>query len=505
MKDNKKITTQIILVIAILIVINALSDSLFFRLDFTADKRYTLSKATKNILRSLDEPVTVTAYFTEDLPPDIATTRRDFKDLLVEYASVSKGMVLYEFINPNEDQEAEQKAYQSGIQPVIVSSREKDEAVQKKVFLGAKVQKGEKTEIIPFMQPGAAMEYALSTAIKKISVTDKPVVGFIRGHGEPSLAAMGQVMEQLSVLYDVEEVNLNDSLPRLDKYITVVIVGPKDTVPDHHLQLFDSYLAQGGNLMIAMDRVEGDLSSVRGVSLETGMAPWLNEKGINVENNFVVDANCGSVGVQQRQGMFNFTTNVKFPYLPLIVNFADHPITGGLEQVIFPFASSISYTGDTANMFLPIATTSEKSGTQTPPVYFDVNKKWNDNDFPLSELPVGVIVEGTLAGNATSSMVVFSDGEFPVNGEGRNARQISPDNVNLFVNSVDWLSDDTGLIDLRTKGVTSRPLDQVEEGKKAFLKWFNFLLPILLILGYGIIRAQRRRAIRVKRMEKGYI
>ncbi len=74
-----------------------------------------------------------------------------------------------------------------------------------------------------------------------------------------------------------------------------------------------------------------------------------------------------------------------------------------------------------------------------------------------------------------------------------------------MVNSIDFLSDDTGLIDLRTKGVTSRPLDQVEDGKKAFLKWLNFLLPIVLILVYGIFRMQQKRNLRVKRMEQGYV
>ncbi|MCK9205512.1 MAG: ABC transporter, partial [Salinivirgaceae bacterium] len=63
----------------------------------------------------------------------------------------------------------------------------------------------------------------------------------------------------------------------------------------------------------------------------------------------------------------------------------------------------------------------------------------------------------------------------------------------------------TGLIDLRTKGVTSRPLDQLEDGRKAFLKWFNFLMPIVLILILGIIRSQQQRNLRMRRMEEGYV
>ena len=504
MKNRKSITTQILLIIAVLVVINILSERFFFRLDFTEDGRYTLSKATKDILKQLEEPVTVTAYFTEELPPDLSVTRNDFKDLLVEYANISKGKVLYEFIDPNKDPATEQKAFQAGVQPVLVSTREKDESTQKKVFMGALVQLGNDKEVIPFMQPGAAMEYSLSTSIKKLSVANKPQIGLLQGHGEPGVASMSQVMQSLAVLYQAVPVYLKDG-DNLNQYKTIVIISPKDTIPSGHFQLLDNYLAQGGNLVIAMDRVDGDFSTVQGKSVETGLERWLSEKGMVVENNFVVDANCGSVGVQQRQGVFNFTTNVKFPFLPIINSFEVHPITKGLEQVLLPFASSITYTGDASKIFIPLAKSSDKSGTLSPPLYFDVNKKWNDADFPLSKLTVGALLTGNLSGSAESNIVVYSDGQFCINGEGQQAQQLSPDNISLMVNSIDFLSDDTGLIDLRTKGVTSRPLDQIEDGKKAFLKWLNFLLPIILILIYGIFRMQQKRNLRVKRMEQGYI
>ena len=94
-----------------------------------------------------------------------------------------------------------------------------------------------------------------------------------------------------------------------------------------------------------------------------------------------------------------------------------------------------------------------------------------------------------------------------MNGEGQQQQQqqINPDNVNLMVNSIDWLSDETGLIDLRSKGAKLRPLDQIEDGKKTFLKYLNFLLPILIIVGYGIYRMNRNRNIRLKRMEAHYV
>jgi len=503
MKNKKSIFTQILLIVAVLAVLNFLSDMFFFRLDFTADQRYTLSNATKDILRSLDEPVTVTAYFTEDLPPDYLASRQDFKDLLTEYANVSRGKVLYEFLDPGKDQAMEQKAVSQGIYPMQMNMREKDEVVLKKIYMGAIVQMGDKSEPIPAIQPGAAMEYDLSTAIKKLSVKSKPVIGLLQGHGEPGPGAMVQAMQAMDVLYTVEPVDLNRPDVHLKKYKTLAIIAPKDTIPPQNLALLDNYLANGGNLFIAMDRVKGDFTTVQGTAIETGLEKWLADKGLVVENNFVVDANCGSVSV--RQGNFPIPVQVPFPYLPKIQTFADHPITAGLEQVMMQFASSITYTGDTANMYEPIAFSSDKSGTVAAPMYFEVNKRWGDKDFPLSKITVGAVLRGHLAGDAVSSIVLISDGQFPVNGEGQRPQQLPADNINLMVNSIDWLSDDTGLIELRTKGVTSRPLDPVDEAKKAFLKWLNFLLPIILILIYGIFRMQRRRNLRVKRMEQGYI
>ena len=501
----KKITQYLLIVAAIVLLVNILSDSFFVRLDLTQDNRYTLSKATKNLLRNLEEPVTVTAYFSKDVPAQMAKTKRDFKELLVEYHNLSKGMVVYEFLNPGASDEEEQKAMSAGIQPVIATIREKNEAKQQKVYLGAAVSIGDEIEIIPFMQPGAAMEYALSSAIKKISVTDKPVVGFIQGHGEHSLGAMPQALDALRVMYEVEPVFQSDTVNQLLRFETVVLLAPKDTISPIHLMQLDEFLGRGGNLLVGINRVEGELSTARGYSVETGLESWLMSKGVVVENNFIIDNNAVNINVRQQQGIFTFNTAVKFPYIPIIKTFADHPITGGLEAVVLQFASTVSYTGDTTRTFTPLLMSSEMSATLPSPVYFDVSKQWSQMDFPMNNLVAGGVLKGPLTGGVESQLIVFGDGDFPVNGEGEQARQQNPDNVSLLVNSIDFLSDDTGLIELRTKGVTNRPLDEIEESKKSFLKWFNFLLPLLLVLVYGIFRLQSNRNLRNKRMEEGYV
>ncbi len=501
MKQNLYLTT--VLVIAILLVVNLLANEFHLRFDLTDEKQYTLSEATRDILKNLEEPVTVKAYFSEDLPPNVIKARQDFQEMLIEYASLSNGMLLYEFINPNENEANEQDALSHGIQPVLINVREKDQVKQQKAFLGATVALDDRSDVIPLIQPGTAMEYALSTAIKKISVKDKPTIGFLQGNGEPPLNELSQLQNQLAVLYNIVEVRL-DAEEVSDNIKTLVIIRPTDSISYPELNRIDNFLSRGGHVAIAMNRVAGDLQNASGTSLNTGLENWLQQKGIVVENNFVVDANCGAVTVQQQQGFFTMQTNVSFPFLPRISNFPDHEITKGLENVLFEFASSIRYSGDSTKRFTPIVQTSEKSNTLGAPQFFNIQKQWTDADFPLHHLTIGATIEGNLAGNTPSKMVVIADGDFVVSGSPQRPRQLQPDNVSLMANSIDWLSDDTGLIALRTKGVTSRPIDELEDSTKTILKYANFLAPLLLVMGYGLIRMQRNRMTRLKRMSENY-
>lgn len=500
MITKKKIQTSVLLVAGILILANILSDRLFFRLDFTADQRYSLSDATKNILSELNDPVTVKAYFSDNMPPDIARVRQDFRDLLTEYSNYSGGQIVYEFINPNEDQQTEMDAQQNGIRPIMINVRERDQMKQQRAYLGAVIQMGELTEVIPFVQPGSAMEYALSTSIKKISVTDKPKVAFLTGNGEPTIGAMMQLMQQLEVLYEVDTVSVDTTGNLPSGFSTLAIIAPQDSVDQYVFNAIDRFMQNGGKIVLALNAVEGNMQNAMGEVKSTGFEEWLKKKGVEIEHDFIVDANCASVSVRQQQGPFVINTPMSFPYLPILTNFAEHPITEGLEQVILPFASSLKINPpDTSVKITPIAFTSEKAGVQTAPVYFDINKNWGETDFTLSSLPVAVTVEGKIANGHESKMVVFSDGDFAVNGEGQGAQQLQPDNVNLLSNAIDWLTDDTGLIALRTKGVTARPIDpDLEDGTKSFIKYLNFLLPIILIIAYGIYRFQLKRNLQNK-------
>ena len=499
---TSNISITIVLFIAIVVLVNFLSEQFFFRLDLTEDRQYTMSKATKDILKDLDEPITVKAYFSKDIPAQLIKTKNDFQEMLIEYGKLSKQMVVFEFISPNEDEETEQEAMQNGIQPVMINVREKDQMKQQRAYMGAVLSLGDRKEIIPVVEPGLAMEYTLSSAIKKLAVVNKPVIGLLQGHGEAGMNQLIQAREEIDVLYSLENVTITDSTS-IPAYIhSLAIIRPMDTIPPMVFNQLDDFLSRGGNLFIAFNRVSGDLQNRYGSTVYTGLEEWLGTKGLVVNENFLIDMQCVSATMQQQIGNAIQISSVAIPYVPRISNFSDHPATQGIEEVILQFTSTMDFMGDTSIAYTPLLRSSEYSGTQPSPQYFNFQRRWMQRDFPLGPQVLGAALEGPLSGNMSSRMVVIADGDFPIN-EGR--QQINPDNVSLMVNSIDWLSDDTGLIELRTKGVSSRPIKQMEDSKRSFIKWLNFLLPIVLVMIYGLVRLQLRKNQRIKRMEASYV
>ncbi len=504
---------RILLITGIVILLNIVMSRFFFRLDFTADQRYTLSNATEDILNDLDKTVTVNAYFSENLPSQLQKNARDFRDMLTEYANESGGNVVYEFINPNESPEIEQQAIRDGILQQRVTVREKDQAKQQLIFMGAKIQYDGQEEIIPFIDPQKSSEYELSSKIKKLTAKNKPKIGFVSGHGEATTDNIVQAKSDLEILFELQNTTLLDS-NLVAQFKTLVIAAPTDSFSNEELANLDRFVASGKGLLVAMNRGEANMQTVSGESVTTGLEAWLAGKGLQIGEDFVKDKKCGSIQVQRQQqtpfGMLPVITNIKFPYMPIISQFADHPVSKGIEQMIFPFASSISYNGsNSAVKYEPIAFTSKQSGRVPLPFSFqaDVEKELHEYDFPESNLVVGATLEGPIASDVSAKMVVFSDGDFAVNGKaGEQMQRLPEDNINLFLNAVNWLSDDTGLNDLRTKSVSSRPIKKEFETdtQQQIYKWLSYLSPILIVLIYGFIRSFLRRSKRKKWANERY-
>ena len=494
----------VVLLVGVIVLVNAVGQKFKFRLDLTSDDRYTLSPATRDLLRDLPEAVTVTAYFTEDLPPQFATARQEFKDLLVEYSQRSNGNVAFEFIDPAKNDTLKQAAERNGIRPLVMNVQGKNKAEQLLAYMGAVVKMGDRRAVIPVVQPGTALEWTLSSNIKQVSVTDKPTIGLVQGHGEVAMGGIAQALQGLNVLYNVEPVTFWDTLPVHARFSSLLFIAPSDTIKPEHLHWLDEFLASGRGVVIALNSVHSDLGqSPIAEARSSDMSRWLASHGVQVQPTIITDAQCGQVQVMQQRGMFTMQIPISFPYFPLIQGpgFGDHPVSSGLEAVVMQFASPMTYAGDSSVTWTPVLMTSAKSNALPSPAYIDVQKQWTDADFPMGPQTIGAALEGRFTpGAKPARLVVFSNGTFSVGEEGQQRQQLNPDNVNLLVNAVDWISDETGLIELRNKGVNYRPIEELTEGEQSSIKWINLLLPLALAVLYGLLRAQWRKRQRLQRM-----
>jgi gliding-associated putative ABC transporter substrate-binding component GldG len=507
MRSRTQLFRNTLLLIAALVLVNLIGQRFKFRFDLTADKRFSLSPATINLLSGLPEAVTVSAYFTEKMPPDLAIARQDFKDLLVEYATRSNGNLVFEFIDPNSADSLKLKAQQEGIQPLLATTREKDRAENLEVYMGCVVRMGERKTVVPAIQQGSALEWAVSSAIKEVSILEKPVVGLVQGHGETSLQELNQLVQSLSVMYSVQPTAIYDSVPIHERFQALVFINPIDSIPPMQLDRLHDFLARGKGAVFAYESVRSDLGSSPVAEMRyTGLEPWLEQHGLRIDQRIVVDQRCNQVQVMQQMGQFTMPVPIAFHYFPVLNGFAEHPVSQGLDVVVFQFCSPILPSlRDSTLRFTPFLFTSERSGAVASPQIIELRKQWTEADFPLGPQTVGAEVAGAFGNGPEGRLVLFTNGGFCNSGSSDRPMQMNPGNLNLMVNAVDRASGQNDLLGLRGKEINYRPIDELSDGARAAFKWMNLLLPVVVAVAYGLGRRAWRRAQRRKRMAADHV
>jgi ABC-type uncharacterized transport system involved in gliding motility auxiliary subunit len=372
--------------------------------------------------------------------------------------------------------------------------------------MGFVVRMADRMATVPFVQPGSALEWELSSAIHQVSLVDKPVVGLIQGHGEPTKAAIPQLEQAMSALYGLEPMALFGNVPVHTRFSALLWVEPTDSLPADQLAQLDAYLERGGGLILASSRAVTDLSSTAEVTpRRPELARWLERHGVQLEPGITVDASCGQVQMMQQRGMFQVQVPMPFPYFPLITSFGRHPVASGLEAVLFQFTSPLTFIGDTSTTtFTPVLRSSAKSAVLVLPRTIDIQKQWTDMDFLMGDQVLGAALEERGEG-PRRRMVVFGNGSFMLNGTGPQQSQVNPANLNLVVNALDWITDSTGLIELRNKGVGFRPLEETTDEIRSMIKWTMLLLPVLFVLAHGMVRSRWRKRQRTQRMRPGHV
>lgn len=510
----------VLLIFAILLVINLISVYLFSRLDLTESKVFSLSSASKEIARNLDDKVIVKMYFSEDLPPPYSTNTRYLKDKLEEYRAYAKGNLKLELIDPIKDKK-EVEAQSHGIPPIQLNVMEHDKLEIKKAYMGLVFLYENKKEVMPVIQNLTGLEYELSRTIKRLSSRFIPAVGFLTGHEEANPSTnLTYLNSVLSKEYSAKSVDLSKgtTVPRDIKCL--IIVGPKTPFSDWEKYALDQFLMQGGKLALFLDKTDMNLELGKADGLYLDLDDFLENYGVKVNDDLVIDVQSSRISIRQQSGAMTISNIVSYPFFPLATNFdKENPIVKNLENVDFPFVSTLDSTlARQRNLdFIPLVMSSSRSGIQTYP--YDINpfRKFDRTDFGMANLVLAAVVQGsfgsyfsdkeipepeepspqfdrpdsTLTQSPENRLVVVGDADFIKDGSMR-----SKSNLVFFMNIVDWLSQDENLISIRSKEVTARPLKELSPAQKRLAKYGNILgLPFVVII-FGLLRWRIRKQVK---------
>ncbi|WP_309894465.1 GldG family protein [Archangium sp.] len=519
-----------------LVLINILGLRAFGRFDATRDSLYTLSQASRDILAGLEDPVTVTAYFTDELPPPYSSNARYVRDLLEEFRAASKGRLSFEFLDPMSQETAEDQATkretkrdifgrvfreptsverelaQEGIQPVEIRVIEDDQMQTKRAYMGIVIKHQEKKEVIPVVQDTRTLEYDLTTLVRKLSRPKTPVLGVVQGHDAPALhEKLASLRTLLGQMYEVRPVDLSGK-ERVDADIDgLLVIGPKTPFQKNEQKAIDQFVMEGKSVAFFLDSVQVDLKTFVPSETQHGLGPLLETWGIKVGEQLVADVESAQLSVQERRGFMVVSMPVLYPFIPLLDRLeGDSPVTEGLSGVTLPFSTVVTATAPEGAQATVLAKSSRKSWLESKPYNVDPRRDWRSETVtPDGPHSLMVQVSGRLkshfaaeAQTSTASgtpLLAESKGEPRVIVAGGSAALwddfMSRPNQALLLNVADWLLLDPALLAMRTRGLAEAPLQQeLSATTRNTVKFGNaFGIPFALA-AFGLVHWRRRES-----------
>ncbi|MBN2017233.1 MAG: Gldg family protein [Candidatus Cloacimonetes bacterium] len=511
-------TSKIILVVVIIVLINLISLYLFTRIDLTADRRYSISNYSKEFVRNLDDKFTIKCFFSSEIPYPYNNLRRDVKDKLEEFKAFASRYFQFEFVKAEDEQKLAMDARRFGIPEVQLNTIENDQIQIKKVVMGMVFMYEDKTEVLPIVQSTENLEYEIASKMNKLIKVSLPTIAFLQGHDEvPFPDKMQTIQQMLQANYNLKPVNLKEDPKGLDDAEILVIAGPKSEIPYDEKYLIDQFIMKGKKVMFLVGNVEADINTGKATYYENDMNEWFGHYGFEVKRNLLFDKRCSSIQVrQQYQGGYAISY-IQYPFiLDLIDLNRENIIVKDLKSLIMAFASSIETTQAEQDSMevIWLARSSELSGTQVGQLNINLQYKIPMDQYNRSKLPVAAL----LLGNYNS---YFKDNPLPdsidttgflENGvQSRllvvgNASFVQDDfanqnNATFFANVVDWMAQEKGLIEIRSKNIAARQLKDISDGSKGTIKFIAVLLPPIIVILVGILlwRIKKTRYARIKR------
>jgi len=470
------------------------------RFDWTEDRVYTLSQSTHAILKQIKNPVQIRAYITSGLPQPYGALRRFITDMLASYHDASS-QISYEVIDPAADPNVAASLAAMGIPKIQVQVIEDDQAQIKQGYMAVVIEYLDKKETIPVVQSEDGFEYFLTRKIKRVTGAGRLKIGVVE-----SLGANGpNHMQKLRQLAgdDYQLMAVDPEKKALPSDLSALIVAGLSKPPSkqfrYRVQQFQ--LHGKGVLLLAGNALPQLDMGFRVQPVDRYTNDWMaKDVGVVVRPGLVLDHDASRVMVNQRQGQFMFRSAVDYPFMPAVHDLNAHQlVTRGLRQVSLPFVSPLACV-DTKDCTVLMRTSPASAVQNGPP--FDVNPMRSISSrfagIQQTAQVVAVAKTGALLLTQKPPKKGLTDKELkqkPLTSSANprlvvigapallDATFIDGDNSLFVLNVLDWLSGNGSLIELRSRGVTERPLDNLNRDARAGWKaiW-TFMLPLLIAI-----------------------
>lgn len=484
-----------------------------FRFDFTADKRYTLNDYSKDILERVGERslLKVNVYLTGDLNYGFQRLKDATTDLLSDFNRHADGSIDIRYVNPYKSDKSLDETFESfssnGMTGIMLNEVDREgKSSRKMIYPYAQLTNGRDTLVVSLLKNVAgntaeenlnasveSLEFEFIDAIRLLNQENVKNIAFIEGHNELPRTYVYDAEDLLSKYYSVNRGEIGDNIGILDDFAAIIIAGPLSKYTEAEKYIIDQYIMNGGKVLWLVD---GVYYSHKDLALTGQSATMKNDVnldnllftyGVRINPDLIQDRQCVSTYLITDEKAQAGTLLPSF-FQPLLIPSPNHPVTKNIRDVKAGFASSIDVVNNSPAVKKNVLLTSSANAhlLQVPEIIdFDVERIQDKPDyFNQPFVPVAVSLEGVFTSAFTNrlvpdsvhgvnksisqstytKMIIVSSSDIisnEVQGQGQNSRvlpmgydrmsQQQYGNRDFIVNAVNWLTDEDGLMALRTK------------------------------------------------------
>ena len=555
MKDVQKNSLKKLSFLALgLFLLNFASYYIYKRFDLTQDKRYTLSETTKKIIDGVDSPLIIDVFLEGNFPADFKKLQTETRQLLEEFSAYNSN-ITFQFVNPVEKEEERvdvmKKFFAKGLKPINVTVDDKGKQTQEVVFPWALANYGDKGAKVQLLKNlmGASienqvessvqhLEYVFAEAINKISKEKQRKVAVIKGNGELQDIYIADVLKTVFENYNVGPITLDSvaknpikTLKDLNIFDLAIIAKPKEKFTEEEKQVLDQFIMKGGKTLWLVDGTNAEMENLYNETGSTlvgnndlNLTDMFFKYGFRINPQMIKDERGTPLKLASgNQGSETQMENYNWMMAPYIYPSSNHPIVKNTDGVKFDFCSPIELLKSDVKKTILLESSKYSKIIGTPSVVSleMIGEETSERDYINGGfIPVAALLEGSFTSmynnrvlpfkdakflnkSVPTKMIVISDGDVIKNQLDKGEPiELGYDkytatyfgNKEFILNCVNYLLDDTGLINIRSKDVTLPLLDkQRVHDSYSQTQMLTVALPIVLLAIFGFLFTYLRK------------